>query len=309
MPFPVAHPGVHVKYVDRWAPNENAELFPELGPEAPFAKPDIIANLDSDRLCAFEDDSIDFAIASHVLEHLADPIGLLAEIHRVIHPGGILLIVLPDRHLTFDRHRPPTPIEHLVAEHRSGVTEVDDAHIEEFISATASPDGPTPANLPHDPIERQQLIQLHRRRSVHAHCWDQGEFAVVLRYSIDPLDQHWEFVDAKLTEEGGPESIEFGFVVRKSIATLPATVFADRFESAWNHWREEQTKAVAQMTQVDALLDQKHRIDLQLAEDGDRLERLNQELSTVRSELESTRQSKSFRYAQLGHRMYTRLFR
>src|SRR5688500_15947632 len=66
-PFPVPYDGVRVRYVDRWTPDENRTLFPELG-QADFPRPDIVANLDVDKLSALEDDSQDFVIASHILE-------------------------------------------------------------------------------------------------------------------------------------------------------------------------------------------------------------------------------------------------
>ena len=45
-PFPVPA-GVEVRYVDRWAPDDNRALFPELGDVA-FPVPDVVADLDRD---------------------------------------------------------------------------------------------------------------------------------------------------------------------------------------------------------------------------------------------------------------------
>lgn len=70
-PFPVPA-GVVVRYVDRWAPEENRALFPELGEEARFSRPDTASNLDRHRLTPLADQSQDFVIAGHILDHLAD---------------------------------------------------------------------------------------------------------------------------------------------------------------------------------------------------------------------------------------------
>ncbi|HEY6316876.1 MAG TPA: methyltransferase domain-containing protein, partial [Acidimicrobiia bacterium] len=93
VPFDVP-PGLEITFVDRWEPEQHADLFPDL-PGATFIKPDVIANFDTDRLTPIADASQDFVICSHVLEHLAEPIGFVAEIYRVLRPGGIALILLP----------------------------------------------------------------------------------------------------------------------------------------------------------------------------------------------------------------------
>jgi len=220
-PFPVDVPGITVRYVDRWEPETNSELFPELGGDAVFPAPDIVANLDTDRLKAIDDNTEDFVIASHVLEHLANPIAMLSEIHRVLRPGGVLLILLPDRHLTFDRLRTPTDLAHLLVEYEADAREVDDAHIEEFIRASAPLGTPFSNYLSDDLTERQRQIKVHRDRSVHAHCWDQDEFVPVLRYCIGKLGQRWELVDALLTEGGAMTASSSGFCCKSQSQLSP----------------------------------------------------------------------------------------
>src|SRR6202050_913200 len=135
VPFP-GGPGVSVRIVDRWNPKENHDLFPELE-HADFVMPDVVADLNTDRLQPVSDASQDFVICSHVLEHLAEPIGLVADIHRVPRPGGVAMIFLPDRRRAFDRFRDGTPLAHLVAEYEAGVTEVDDAHLIDYLNDVA----------------------------------------------------------------------------------------------------------------------------------------------------------------------------
>ena len=149
-PFP-AGPGTSVRIVDRCQPEENRVLFAELE-DAEFARPDIVADLNTDRLEAVADASQDFVICSHVLEHLAEPIGLLGDMHRVLRPGGVVLILLPDRHRTFDRYRTGTPLAHLVAEYESGVSEVDDEHILDFLTNAVPPSESSPPPAPKPPV-------------------------------------------------------------------------------------------------------------------------------------------------------------
>src|SRR5690349_18818244 len=64
VPMELPLTGCSVSYVDRWQPEENRELFPELEDVADFPKPDIVADLDAEGLSALRDQSQDFVIAS-----------------------------------------------------------------------------------------------------------------------------------------------------------------------------------------------------------------------------------------------------
>jgi SAM-dependent methyltransferase len=85
---PQADKLVHVDYV--WQPG--MRLIDALGGDAP----------------------VDFVIASHVIEHIPDPIGWLAQISEILADGGILSLVVPDRRFTFDVNRPETTTAELV---------------------------------------------------------------------------------------------------------------------------------------------------------------------------------------------------
>jgi SAM-dependent methyltransferase len=42
-----------------------------------------------------EDDSVDVVLATETLEHVPNPAGFLAEVHRVLRPGGRLILTVP----------------------------------------------------------------------------------------------------------------------------------------------------------------------------------------------------------------------
>ncbi|GEM_PF-1386469 len=46
--------------------------------------------------CGFETSSFDGVLVHHTLEHLGDPLGILREIARVLRPGGILYLAVPN---------------------------------------------------------------------------------------------------------------------------------------------------------------------------------------------------------------------
>jgi predicted SAM-dependent methyltransferase len=226
LPFPLPYPGAKARYVDRWKPDESQGLFPELGESAGFPMPDIVADLNIDKLSMLADESEDFVIASHVLEHLVDPLAQVAEIHRVLRPGGVALILLPDRRLTFDRARQPTTLEDLVADHASGAVVPDDAHLEEFLIYSEG------WNNARDAAKREATFEFHRQRSFHVHCWTQEEFLPVLRYSIATMHMSWELVEAFFVDDV-PDGIEYGFVLRRSLSPGNPDVLAERLDAVW----------------------------------------------------------------------------
>ena len=228
-PFELPLPGVHVTYVDRWHGQESQGLFPQV--HGAFKEPDVVADFNTDRLSAIDDGSQDFVVASHLLEHLAEPIGFLAEIHRVLRLGGVTLILLPDRHRTKDLKRTPTALSHLVSEFETGTTEVSDAHLIDFLEDRGIELGATQN-------EQQETLDRHRKRSIHVHCWDAKEFLELILWTIANLDLEWEFVDGSLPIDSFPAGIEFSFVLRRSSACPDAATRSQRCKIAWQQWSD-----------------------------------------------------------------------
>jgi SAM-dependent methyltransferase len=89
--------------------------------------------LDGAQLAGLPDAAYDAVISSHVIEHLADPLGGLAAWRRVAKPGGHLLMVAPHHEGTFDRRRPVTTLAHLIEDHEALRGEDDLAHLDETL--------------------------------------------------------------------------------------------------------------------------------------------------------------------------------
>jgi SAM-dependent methyltransferase len=235
VPFPTA-PGARVRYADRSIPGGRDASFPELvgtphGPDADYE-----LDLDMDGLGGVGDRAFDAVVLSHVIEHVADPIRALKECHRVLRRSGRLVLVVPHRHTTFDSRRPGTSFAHVLAEHRSGVTEIDREHILEFCHSVYSSEPRLPEEIRelHDPDRLDDdLLALHRRRSIHVHCWNAEEMASMLVALAAVGEVGWRLVDLFLHDDPGASDIEFGLVLEPApVGTEAAADLIDAWVTA-----------------------------------------------------------------------------
>jgi len=80
-----------------------------------------------------ENESYDFVLSSHVLEHMGNPLKALYEWERVLKNHGLLLLCAPDKDKTFDHRRPTTSLDHLIEDYRKNTDEHDSNHLSEIL--------------------------------------------------------------------------------------------------------------------------------------------------------------------------------
>ena len=68
----------------------------------------------------FEDESQDYVLSSHVIEHCFDPLSTIEEWFRVLAPGGFIFMIVPHKERTFDSERPRTTYDEL-KQRQSGI--------------------------------------------------------------------------------------------------------------------------------------------------------------------------------------------
>lgn len=89
-----------------------------------------------DFLGEVQNESLDFVLSCHNLEHFANPLKAVEEWVRVLRRGGLLLLVLPDPTYTFDHYRPVTSFDHLLEDFAKNIGEDDDTHYNEAMELT-----------------------------------------------------------------------------------------------------------------------------------------------------------------------------
>jgi len=152
---------------------------------------------DAERLSRFRNESLDFIIANHVLEHLEDPIRSLENMLRVLRRGGILLLALPDGRYTFDARRPGTTVEHLFRDHLDGPETSRRQHYEEWARLIEG--------LPEGRVEARVADFARDDARHHFHVWDLEGFLAFLH----ALDLPYDLLHAQSYME------EFAVVLRK----------------------------------------------------------------------------------------------
>jgi predicted SAM-dependent methyltransferase len=161
--------GAHVRYVDRMRTEELREHYPELNGQ-PLVDVDLLD--DGEQLGTIPDGSVDFVIANHFLEHCQDPLRALSNFARVLRPGGIVYLAVPDKRDTFDAERPVTSLDHLFRDHAEGPVVSRRSHFEEWARFV-------------DRVDETALAThvdklMAKDYSIHYHVWTQAELLELL---------------------------------------------------------------------------------------------------------------------------------
>lgn len=198
-------PNGRVRYVDSLSREQSLRYFPEAMLGMPVVNPDVVCP--ADELTPFGDGSLDFIVASHLLEHIRDPLGALMEWHRALRCGGRLFLALPDMRRTSDRDRLRTTLEHLVEDHHaedSALRSRDREHYLEWARCVNGLDDPRQAEFWAELLQRTDL-------AIHFHCWVPEDVEPLLEWLASESQARFDVVD-RLAEDGAEE---FFFLLEK----------------------------------------------------------------------------------------------
>lgn len=156
---------VKVKYVDRMSADDLRKQYPELDSKE-MVDVDIVD--DGELLETILDSTQDFVIASHFLEHCQNPIGALINMLRVLKPGGVLYLAIPDKRCCFDADRPVTALDHIIKDYQQGPEWSRQQHFEEWTRLGGKVEDEAE-------VARRVALNLARDYSIHFHVWTQAE--------------------------------------------------------------------------------------------------------------------------------------
>ncbi|MBN9585102.1 MAG: methyltransferase domain-containing protein [Afipia sp.] len=134
--------------------------------------PDVTTSLDT--LEGIADDSMNFIIACHVIEHTKSPIGAIVAAWKKLRKGGYLLLVVPDKERTFDKERPLTTLPHLIADFENYDRARDYQHYEEFYQLAF----PQQENVYRSVVDKA----FRSNGDIHYHVWNRDSFMTMVSH-------------------------------------------------------------------------------------------------------------------------------
>jgi SAM-dependent methyltransferase len=173
MPLPA---GARVTYADSCSTEALKTLWAREVDGRQIVPIDIVT--DAATLDGIDERSFDFVVASHVIEHLENPLAGLRHALRVLRPGGALFLAVPDRRATFDAARPATPAAHVIRDYCGGAAESRRAHYDEWVALVERLSG-------EEAVRRAADLES-RRYPIHFHVWSPMEFMALLD-AVEPF--------------------------------------------------------------------------------------------------------------------------
>ncbi|MEG4111289.1 MULTISPECIES: methyltransferase domain-containing protein [unclassified Microcoleus] len=173
--------GVKVHYVDRMSVSDLRQQYPELGAVG-LVEADIVDN--GETLSSIADNSWDFVIANHMIEHCQNPIRALENFLRVVKLGGLVYMGVPDKRYTFDIGRPLTTLDHLIRDYKEGPEWSKLGHYDEYVRLVDK--------VPEEQVAGRMEYLLDIDYSIHFHVWTAETFPELLAYCQENLSHRFE---------------------------------------------------------------------------------------------------------------------
>jgi SAM-dependent methyltransferase len=170
-------PGASADYCDCLTVEQQKQHYPELG-NVRFTPLTFVA--DGEELQGIDQNTYDFIVANHFLEHCVEPTRTLLRLCDAVKPGGVLFLAVPDKRLTFDHRRPVTTMDHFRRDFITGGRSTWEDHLAEYVRLVDVPNG-----------RDEEETKRHYRAikySFHVHVWDHDSLLDYLSVAAGWLD-------------------------------------------------------------------------------------------------------------------------
>ncbi len=135
-----------VRYVDHYSTDELRAGYAANSQVAPFTdeivEVDYVLKDGETISSATKDDApFDYLIASHVIEHIPNPIGWFRDVGEILAPDGLISLVIPDKRFCFDVNRDLTSSQDWVDWYLRGLEGPSYVQVFDFFAYVATLDG------------------------------------------------------------------------------------------------------------------------------------------------------------------------
>jgi len=129
--------------------------------------------------------SFDYIVACHVMEHLPNPFGFLKSVMARLKGGGALFLTIPDkRFIQEDCRRETTPFPHLLTDFEENPKALSFDHYVDFVWGIESEPRADLQGL----IEKAKGLFDSGTFDIHSHIWTDFSF----KYQIEYLQKQWD---------------------------------------------------------------------------------------------------------------------
>ena len=192
--------GTVVRYVDSQPTEKLTEYYSTEMHGHSIHPVDIVA--DGQTLEGIADASQDFVVANQVLEHLENTLLAVENMLRVVKPGGVVFLSLPDKRYSFDEARPVTPFADVARDYQAGPETSREAHYRDWIENVEKlPVADRPARL--------HFLKDVQHYPIHFHVWTAFEMMELFEQARRLLPYRY---DVECMKANGAEVL---FVLRR----------------------------------------------------------------------------------------------
>jgi SAM-dependent methyltransferase len=176
-PFPTS-PNSEMEYADLY--DHSLTSSPYHGnvhyTNSDFVKCKYITSIE--KMIGIPDESFDFIIACHVIEHVSNPLLALESVWKKLKPKGKFVLLVPHMDLTFDAKRDLTTLEHIVLDYKRPLKERDFLHFVEFYEK---------AFVAPNPFQKASQEFTNGFSDIHFHTWNEASFLNMVNYFSDNI--------------------------------------------------------------------------------------------------------------------------
>ncbi|EQD27294.1 Methyltransferase type 12 domain protein, partial [mine drainage metagenome] len=173
--------GYDVEIVDHLNQDQLREKYADQGVDTSKIEPvDFVWNGEPLDQLVRRKSHYDWIVASHLMEHVPNPIAMLQQCHEILKPNGVLSLVVPDKRYCFDYFRPISSTGDLLDAYELSRTRPSRGQMFDHFASAASREGAISwgrdgkggaDSLIHGLASAVEIYASTRSDYVDVHCW------------------------------------------------------------------------------------------------------------------------------------------